>query len=224
MKARQPWKNSGEIRFNSEMQVEKESIILQGGGEHAKVVLDCLLSQGVYVAGLFDPKYSGDLYGIPQLGEYNPSFSPASKAVIAIGNNSVRKKVALMTKHAFVNAIHPSAIISTRSIMGTGNMILHGAIIQTQALLGDHIIINTGARVDHECIIGDYAHIAPGAVLAGVVSIGEGAFVGAGATIIPGKKIGAWCKIGAGAVVITDIPDFAVAVGNPARIIKYDKP
>jgi sugar O-acyltransferase (sialic acid O-acetyltransferase NeuD family) len=204
--------------------MEKESVLLQGGGEHAKVVLDCLLSQGVHVAGLFDPKYSGHLYGVPHLGEYNSSFSPASKAIVAIGNNSVRKKVALMTRHAFTNAIHPSAIISSRATIGNGNMILHGAIIQTQAVLGNHIIINTGASVDHECVIGDYVHIAPGTVLAGVVSIGEGTFVGAGATIIPGKKIGAWCIVGAGAVVITDIPDFAVAVGNPARIIKYNKP
>jgi acetyltransferase-like isoleucine patch superfamily enzyme len=30
--------------------------------------------------------------------------------------------------------------------------------------------------------------------------------------------------VGAGAVVISDIPDYAVAVGNPARIIKYNKP
>jgi sugar O-acyltransferase (sialic acid O-acetyltransferase NeuD family) len=201
---------------------ENESVILHGGGEHAKVVLDCLLSLGVHVAGIFDPKYSGELYGIPQMGEYNPSFLPTAKAIIAIGSNSTRKKVASNTSHEFTNAIHSSAILSKRLSMGVGNMILHGAIIQTQATLGNHVIINTGARVDHECIIGDYVHIAPGATLAGVVSVGEGTFVGAGATIINGKKIGAWCTIGAGAVVITDIPDFAVVVGNPARIIKYN--
>jgi hypothetical protein len=41
-------------------------IILQGGGEHAKVVLDGLLSQGENVVALFDPKYSGSLLGVDQ--------------------------------------------------------------------------------------------------------------------------------------------------------------
>jgi sugar O-acyltransferase (sialic acid O-acetyltransferase NeuD family) len=203
---------------------ERDSIIFQGGGEHAKVVLDCLLSQGVEVIGLFDPKYSGDLYGIPQCGVYDPSFSPRSKVIVAIGDNALRKKVVANTKHDFTNAIHPSAIISTKSTMGKGNMVLHGAIIQTQASIGNHVIINTGARVDHECMIADYVHVAPGVVLSGTVSVGEGAFIGAGATVINGRKIGAWAVIGAGAVVIRDIPDFAVVVGNPARIIKYNNP
>mgnify|MGYP003402131093 CR=1 FL=1 len=36
-------------------------IILQGGGGHARVVLDCLLSQGAAVVGIFDPKYTGHM-------------------------------------------------------------------------------------------------------------------------------------------------------------------
>jgi len=38
--------------------------------------------------------------------------------------------------------------------------------------------------------------------------------------VIPNLKIGKWCTIGAGAVVISDIPDGATVVGNPARIVK----
>lgn len=33
-------------------------------------------------------------------------------------------------------------------------------------------------------------------------------------------RIGKWCTIGAGTVIIRDIPDYATAVGNPARVIK----
>jgi sugar O-acyltransferase (sialic acid O-acetyltransferase NeuD family) len=108
--------------------------------------------------------------------------------------------------------------------MGIGNMFLQGTIIQAQARIGNHVIINTGARVDHDCILDDYVHAAPGVILCGCVTIGEGAFIGAGSVIIPGKRIGAWATVGAGSVVINDIPDFAVAVGNPAKIIKYNKP
>ena len=47
------------------------------------------------------------------------------------------------------------------------------------------------------------------------------ASIGANATIICGKTIGKYALIGAGSVVTTDIPNFALAVGNPARIIGW---
>lgn len=199
-------------------------IILQGGGGHARVVLDCLLSQGVAVVGIFDPKHTGHIMGIPLRGEYDPGVEVDALAIIAIGDNAVRKQVAERTGHSFVNTLHSSAIFSKHSRMGTGNMILHGSIVQAQTTIGNHVIINTGAQVDHDCVVEDFVHLAPGARLCGNVHIGEGTLIGAGAVIIPGKKIGAWATIGAGAVVINDIPDHAVAVGNPARIIKTRTP
>jgi len=51
--------------------------------------------------------------------------------------------------------------------------------------------------------------------------IGDRASIGTGATILGGIKIGINTLIGAGAVVTKDIPDNAVAVGNPARVIRY---
>ena len=45
--------------------------------------------------------------------------------------------------------------------------------------------------------------------------------IGIGAIIIPETSIGKWVTIGAGAVVIRDVPDYAVVVGNPGKIIKY---
>ena len=199
-------------------------IILQGGGEHARVVLDCLLSQKADVRGLFDPKYAGELFGVQQRGKYDPSFEPDAKVIVAIGDNVIRKKVVATTQHGFTNAIHGSVIASSFSKWGTGNMILHGVIIQAQTSIGNHCILNTGAQVDHDCVIGDYAHIGPGAILCGSVKIGEGSFVGAGAVIVPGKKIGAWATVGAGAVVTQDVPEGAVVVGNPARVIKSNNP
>lgn len=51
--------------------------------------------------------------------------------------------------------------------------------------------------------------------------IGNNVYVGSNAVIIGGIRIGDNVKIGAGAVVVKDVPDNAVVVGNPARIIKY---
>ncbi len=55
------------------------------------------------------------------------------------------------------------------------------------------------------------------------VKIGSGSWIGAHVCIIGNVKIGKHCVIGAGAVVNKDIPDYSVAVGVPAKIIKkYD--
>ena len=52
------------------------------------------------------------------------------------------------------------------------------------------------------------------------VLIKEAAWIGAGATILPGVCVGKHAIVGAGSVVTKDVPDYAVAVGNPARVIK----
>ncbi len=57
----------------------------------------------------------------------------------------------------------------------------------------------------------------------GKVIIKDGAHIGIGAIILPGVTIGEGAIIGAGAVVSRDIPDYAVAVGIPAKVIKSFK-
>lgn len=52
--------------------------------------------------------------------------------------------------------------------------------------------------------------------------IGDNVLIGVGALILGGCKIGNNATIGAGAIVLKDVPDNAVVVGNPARIIKYN--
>jgi acetyltransferase EpsM len=77
--------------------------------------------------------------------------------------------------------------------------------------------------VDHDCELGNFVHVSPNVALAGNVKVGEGTHLGIGSCVIQGIIIGKWATIGAGTVVITDVPDHAVIVGNPGRIIKYNK-
>ena len=53
-----------------------------------------------------------------------------------------------------------------------------------------------------------------------MVSIGEGSYIGINAVIVGNVKIGKHCVIGANSVVTEDAPDYCVAVGSPARVIK----
>ncbi|WP_232323192.1 acyltransferase [Streptococcus sp. S784/96/1] len=52
------------------------------------------------------------------------------------------------------------------------------------------------------------------------VEIGDGCWIGEKAIILPGVKIGKKSIIGAGSIVTTSIPDYSIAVGNPAKVIK----
>ena len=52
------------------------------------------------------------------------------------------------------------------------------------------------------------------------VFIGDDVWIGDKVLILPGVKIGTGCIIAAGAVVTKDIPDYSVAAGVPAKVIK----
>ncbi len=52
------------------------------------------------------------------------------------------------------------------------------------------------------------------------ITIGDDCWIGGNAIVCPGVTIGIGCVIGAGSVVTKDIPDYSLAVGNPARVIK----
>lgn len=58
-------------------------------------------------------------------------------------------------------------------------------------------------------------------MLTAPVVIKDYAWIGRRVMILPGVTIGKGAIIGAGAVVSKDIPDYAVAVGNPIKVVKY---
>lgn len=195
-----------------------------GSGGHAKVVISSIQAQGLKIMGVFDDnkeKHGKKVLGVPVLGTIQDSKNyKVKKAVIGIGSNIVREKLAKEYDYNWINVIHPSAIIHESVRFGKGTVVFAGAIIQPGAVIGDQVIINSGAIVDHDCTIGNYSHICPSSVLTGGVEVGEGCLIGTGTKIIPEKKVGHYSQIGAGSVVSKDIPEYSVAVGVPAEVIK----
>ena len=56
------------------------------------------------------------------------------------------------------------------------------------------------------------------------VMLGHDVWLGHGVIVLPGVSIGTGAAVGAGAVVTRDVPPFAVAVGNPARVLRFRFP
>ena len=108
--------------------------------------------------------------------------------------------------------------------------------------LGKSSFFNAGTRIDcrNEIIIEDAVIVGPYVYIAdfnheyknvdkkikdqllaiGRIKIGKGSWIGAHCTIVGMVNIGKHCVIGANSVVTSDIPDYCVAVGAPARVIK----
>lgn len=150
-----------------------------------------------------------------------------TSCIIAVDDCEVRRhlvKELQNTGVAFPNIIHPSAIIEDWVEMGKGITIQPMALVRVNSKIGDHVHIDTKVIIGHEAIIGDYCTIAPRADIDGKVKLGEGVYVGSHAVILPGLSIGSWATIGARAVVTKDIPENAVAVGMPAKVIKRKTP
>ncbi len=196
-------------------------MVVYGASGHGKVIIELLEVNGISDIEIWD---DSDKQVVWQYAVKKPSLQREDRLqmVLAIGNNSNRKKLAekYEGKAEFATPVHTAAIISRRSKIGAGTVVMAGVSVNADTRIGKHCIINTSASIDHDCLLEDYVHISPNATLSGNVTVGEGTHIGAGAAVIQGIKIGKWCTIGAGTVIIRDVPDFATVVGNPGRIIK----
>lgn len=202
----------------------ENKIFLFGASGHCKVVIAILqCNQEIIEAVIDDNPKTGELLGIQVIHSENFVQVPHQKIIVAIGDNAIRKKIVERLKTHFHKAIHLKAVISDYVSIGEGTVVMAASVVNPDVIIGKHCIINTAAIVEHDCVIEDYVHLSPNVALAGDVKVGEGAHIGIGAVVIQGIKIGKWATIGAGAVIIKDVPDYAVVVGNPGRIIKSKK-
>jgi len=213
-----------------------KKVILIGAGGHAKAVIDILKknNQEIEIVGLIT-KDAADIgekvLGVPIIGTdkelselFNKGIRYALIAVGSVDNNFLRKKLYKKVAnigYTFINAFHPSSIISDYARFGTGNVVMAGVLVGPDTIIGNNVILNTGSIIEHDCIIEDHVHVAPGVKIAGGVTIGEASLIGIGSVIIQGIKVGKNVVVGAGTIVLEDIPDNAVVVGVPGKIKKF---
>lgn len=111
-----------------------------------------------------------------------------------------------------MGAVH----IGKNSRIGLGNTIIGPINIGNEVILAQNVVasalnhgytdINTPIR-RQKCTVN-------------AISIGDGSWIGANTTITSGVSIGKNCVVGGGSVVTKSIPDYCVALGNPAKIVK----
>lgn len=198
-------------------------MILYGARGQAKVMYDLILSNNQLLEYLVDDNPPDDFPHHLDIFRPTRELLLNKKVIIAIGDNATREKIYHKIKDwcTFETMQHYSAYVSRFTDFGEGSVIMPKVCINAEVSIGRHCIINTASIIEHECRIGDFVHISPKASLAGNITVKKGAHIGLGANIIQGITIGENALIGAGAVVLKDVPDNAVVVGNPGRILRY---
>tara|TARA_R110000822_G_scaffold215362_6_gene350248 strand:+ start:232 stop:870 length:639 start_codon:yes stop_codon:yes gene_type:complete len=129
--------------------------------------------------------------------------------------------------------VHKDSFIAAGTVIGFGTRINHASHIGKCEIgrycaCGGRLVVRSEDHHVHylnmqdwlqHTVIGSQVKVAGKSK--GPVIIGHASWLGDSVIILPGVKIGVGAVIGAGSVVTKDVPDFAIAVGNPAKVIKY---
>ncbi len=94
------------------------------------------------------------------------------------------------------------------------------AQLSPDVTISNHCSIFGNAFVGHDSIIGEFCHLATNSVIGSNVTVGCGVHIGSNSVVREHIVIGDYSIIGAGAVVVKDVPENAIVVGNPAKILK----
>lgn len=112
----------------------------------------------------------------------------------------------------------PVVTIGDRCLIGRGSGIVgHLSIVIGDDVWTGHHVYITDQNHDYRDVT---VPISRQSQPERAVTIGDGSWIGHGSIVLPGSTIGRHVVIGANSVVTSDIPDYSVAVGSPARVIR----
>jgi UDP-2-acetamido-3-amino-2,3-dideoxy-glucuronate N-acetyltransferase len=126
--------------------------------------------------------------------------------------------------------------VMSRARIGQRCNIGQNVVISPDVVIGDDVKIQNNVSVYTGVVLEDDVFCGPSMVFTNVINprshvsrrdeyrstlVRRGASLGANATILCGHTIGRYAFIGAGAVVTGDVPDYALVLGNPGRVVGW---
>lgn len=148
-----------------------------------------------------------------------PYLQLSGLSKIKIGNNVTILKNCRMAVYGEGNT--ESLVIGNRCYIGFGFTAL--AYSDSKIIIGDDVLIASNVLIsseNHGINPELFQPYMSQKLIGANVMVGDGCWIGEKVCILPGVSIGKKSVIGAGAVVTKSIPDYSIAAGNPARVIK----
>ena len=115
-----------------------------------------------------------------------------------------------------------TVVLPKNVTIGSGCTIMNGVVMMGAGgiTIENNVLIGAQAKlISNNHDVYDRAVLTVKPVL-----IKEGAWIGAGVSVLPGVTVGKYAVVGANSVVTKDVPDYAVVVGIPAKVVKYLDP
>ena len=129
-----------------------------------------------------------------------------------------------------------NANILDGAVIGEHCNICDGCYVEGGAIIGNHVTLKNGVAVFDGVTLEDDVFVATGVAFINdrnprshrgdawvleKILVQKGATIGANATVMCGVTIGTYAVVGAGCVVVKNVPNYTIAVGNPARLTGY---
>jgi UDP-2-acetamido-3-amino-2,3-dideoxy-glucuronate N-acetyltransferase len=128
--------------------------------------------------------------------------------------------------------------VQTGAKIGKNCVLGQNVNVGNNVIIGNYVKIQNNVSIYEGVTLEDYVFCGPSMVFTNILDprskypqagskyyiktlVREGASLGANCTIVCGHTVGRFAFVGAGAVVTKDIPDFALVVGNPSRIVGW---
>lgn len=119
--------------------------------------------------------------------------------------------------------------------IGANTNINCNVLIENDVIIGDFVTVKPGVQIWDGLKIEDHVFIGPNATFTNDKTprskeypesfqntiVKKHASIGANATVLGGIKIGEYALVGAGSVVTKDVPERALVIGNPAKIVAW---
>ena len=146
-----------------------------------------------------------------RINHTNPTTPECQKLIQELFNNTLGENT----------VIHPPifTILADKVKIGKNVTILNGF----QCMSAGGLTIEDNTMISLNCTVATNNHDMYDryVITCKPVHIKRNVWIGVNVTVLPGVTIGENAVVGAGAVVTKDVPDNAVVVGNPARVIRY---
>lgn len=120
----------------------------------------------------------------------------------------------------FDTIIHPSVNRSPDAVIGLNTLLMPNVVVTSGVRIGRHCVILPNTVVSHDSVVSDYCCIGSNVSISGSVTVGSHCYIGSGTRMREKVSIGPETLVGLGSNVVSDIPAGAIAVGNPAKVLR----